>query len=254
MTEDTASTVAATSAPRPKRTVGFLLGVGITFLPVIFSWFLLRKGYSTFARIVGFAWLVVVVVMVGQHRLEEGRAMGTGASVRTAQGDGIAHPSQAAQSITSEATSALAESTPLPPTSKWIYEGKFDSMRGAMTRFADLQSENELDFAFPYSGGAHVFIHLQDRAGQIGAMLVVEKGQFICNSLAEGTVAAKFDDGAIQHFTCAGTADGRTNVIFIHPAKRFVAALRKSHSALIEAQFFQEGSRQIDFETAGLKW
>ncbi|WP_107850459.1 zinc ribbon domain-containing protein [Oceanimonas marisflavi] len=45
------------------RTVGFLLGSGILFLPLIFSWFTLRKGYSAKARFMSFAWIYVTLMI-----------------------------------------------------------------------------------------------------------------------------------------------------------------------------------------------
>lgn len=47
-----------------KRQVGFLLGIGILFIPMIFSWLLLRKGHSVISRIIGFAWLVLGFLIV----------------------------------------------------------------------------------------------------------------------------------------------------------------------------------------------
>lgn len=44
------------------RSVGFWLGVGIFLFPLIFVWFLLRQGHSTTSRIIGFAWLALIVV------------------------------------------------------------------------------------------------------------------------------------------------------------------------------------------------
>lgn len=40
------------------------LGIGIFLIPVVFVWFLLRKGHSTLARALGFGWAVLVVVLV----------------------------------------------------------------------------------------------------------------------------------------------------------------------------------------------
>jgi len=49
-----------------KRNVGFLLGLGILFIPFVFAWFLLRKGHSLLARIIGFGWLVLgLLVAIG---------------------------------------------------------------------------------------------------------------------------------------------------------------------------------------------
>ncbi|MEQ7917640.1 hypothetical protein ABQX22_00475 [Xanthomonas sp. WHRI 1810A] len=42
-----------------KRYVGFLLGLGILFFPLLFGWMLLRKGHSLLARIIGLTWMVL---------------------------------------------------------------------------------------------------------------------------------------------------------------------------------------------------
>lgn len=44
------------------RKVSLLLGIGIFLLPIIFSWFTLRKGYSVLARVISLGWLAVVVI------------------------------------------------------------------------------------------------------------------------------------------------------------------------------------------------
>jgi len=43
--------------PNEQRKVSVSLGIGIFFLPLIFSWFTLRTGYSKVAKIVSFTWL-----------------------------------------------------------------------------------------------------------------------------------------------------------------------------------------------------
>lgn len=43
------------------RSVGFWLGVGILLFPIIFVWFLLRQGHSTTSRVIGFAWLALIL-------------------------------------------------------------------------------------------------------------------------------------------------------------------------------------------------
>lgn len=47
----------------PTRKLGILLIIGILVFPYIFSWFLLRKGYSVNARTFGFCWLGLFIVM-----------------------------------------------------------------------------------------------------------------------------------------------------------------------------------------------
>ena len=41
------------------RSVGLGLGIGIFLVPLVFAWFLLRKGHSTASRVIGFAWLAL---------------------------------------------------------------------------------------------------------------------------------------------------------------------------------------------------
>lgn len=52
----------AGDAQNQSQSVGFLLGVGIFFLPFVFVWFLLRKGYSAVARAIGFTWFAFSVI------------------------------------------------------------------------------------------------------------------------------------------------------------------------------------------------
>ncbi|MDO8267701.1 MAG: hypothetical protein Q7T32_07690 [Moraxellaceae bacterium] len=52
------------TAPEEKRNVGILLILGILFIPYIFSWYLLRKGHTTTARVVGFSWLAFAIFAV----------------------------------------------------------------------------------------------------------------------------------------------------------------------------------------------
>lgn len=56
------------------RNVGFWLGVGIFLFPVVFVWFLLRQGHSTTSRIVGFAWLALMLVAMASGERPSGRA------------------------------------------------------------------------------------------------------------------------------------------------------------------------------------
>ena len=50
------------SAPTERR-VSILLGVGIFLMPLIFAWFTLRKGYSTKAKLISFAWLIFTLAI-----------------------------------------------------------------------------------------------------------------------------------------------------------------------------------------------
>ncbi len=53
------------NAPTEERPVGILLGIGIFLIPLIFSWFTLRKGHTTKAKVISFSWLVLSLVFIG---------------------------------------------------------------------------------------------------------------------------------------------------------------------------------------------
>ncbi|MGU1251456.1 OB-fold protein [Pseudomonas aeruginosa] len=61
------------------RSVGFWLGLGVLLFPVVFVWFLLRKGHSTTSRVIGFAWLAFALsVMAGHERRDTRPAAANG--------------------------------------------------------------------------------------------------------------------------------------------------------------------------------
>lgn len=49
---------------KAERSVSILLGMGIFFMPYIFSWFTLRQGYSTLARFVSFGWMIFFILLL----------------------------------------------------------------------------------------------------------------------------------------------------------------------------------------------
>jgi hypothetical protein len=51
-------------ATSEKRPVSILLGIGILVMPIIFSWFTLRKGYSALSKVISFTWLVIFTAII----------------------------------------------------------------------------------------------------------------------------------------------------------------------------------------------
>lgn len=93
--------------PEPQeRSVGFLLMLGIIVLPYVFAWVLLNKGYSTKARIIGFAWMLIPLTIV----FSQPKA-GTASTAVASTAPPIA--------VTPEPTKP-AEASPEPP---WLPEG-----------------------------------------------------------------------------------------------------------------------------------
>jgi hypothetical protein len=230
-----------------KRKVGFLLGVGIVFLPFVFAWFTLAKGHSLLSRLVSFLWMTIVLGATiggsGPASNEQNKlASSISAAGKEQRG---ATPSPESNGVPNEASSAT----------NWRYAESRDEMRGTVIKTASINSKNEVEFDFPYSGGsfATILVRRREQDG-LQIMFQVSKGQFMCNSFSSTSINVKFDDGAIQKFGCAETSSGQTDAIFLTNSSRFLTALETSQMVTVEAEFFQHGMAQFTFDSAGLKF
>ena len=240
------------SSPTQQRKVGFPLGIGILLLTIVFVWWLLRPGHSSFSRAIGFGWLVVFLLLAFNGKGQDNVSKAAKESVVSTTS--VSSPPKAApQTAIQVPKTTPAQDKPAKPVSKWTYSEDTDKMRGTKTTYAMIESENALEFGFPYAGGNATLV-LRKRATD-GLNVVLEiKGQFTCNSFNDETVAVKFDSGSIERYGCSEPADGSTGVLFINGAGRFVAKLKKAKSVIIEAQFYQQGRQQMQFDVAGLEW
>lgn len=68
-----------------KKKMGFLLGMGILFMPYFFSWFTLKKGYSNTARGLSFAWAFFIIIgaMNGGQNKDGNRTIASVAKTET---------------------------------------------------------------------------------------------------------------------------------------------------------------------------
>ncbi|ELE9019834.1 TPA: hypothetical protein N5L20_000032 [Enterobacter kobei] len=150
-------------------------------------------------------------------------------------------------------------------SAEWHTSYKNDEMRGTAQKFSQTESDNAVDFDFPYNGGSKLTIVLRSKktelkAGQkpeslplTEAIIVISKGQFSCNSYDGCHVSAKFDDGKIQRYAMSGAADGSSDVIFFDNSSSFIKNLKTHKKLILEADFFQSGSRQFKYDLTGLK-
>lgn len=127
-------------------------------------------------------------------------------------------------------------------------------MRGAVTRFAELEAENTISLDFPYGEQRGQMMVRQSPQFGFDILVGVREGQIMCNSFSNSRINVKFDNGPIERFGCTDASDGTNNMVFIQNTKAFMAKLKKSNRVVVEAEFFQNGMQQMVFETAGLKW
>lgn len=134
----------------------------------------------------------------------------------------------------------------------WERQEDVDQMRGTKTSFTYTTSLNKANFPFPYNGGSSLELNIRNRKQDgISVALIIKKGQFTCHD--ECSIHAKFDDGKIERFSAARSSSGKPDLIFISANGKFVAKLKKSKKLTIEADFYNVGSEQFQFDIAGLK-
>jgi hypothetical protein len=152
---------------------------------------------------------------------------------------------------TSTATSAATE--PATPTSAWTYSTEQDKMGGA-AEIAQLNSPDVLDFDFPYNGGATAMLFIRKTPEHgTDVILMISKGQFH-NSYGNNNVRLRFDNEKPITVSYNESADASTDKIFLNGAQSIIGRLKKAKKLVIEAGFYQAGSRQMEFNVEGLKW
>jgi len=159
----------------------------------------------------------------------------------------------AASASTQPPVTAQVAPTPEQVPIHWHYDEQRDEMRGTVRKYAWANADEQLQFAFPYGGGSTPSIRLRKSGRGTEVLLDVSKGQFMC--FIDGCwVYVKFDGGAVTRYSAVPPSDGTSNVLFLDPAAQFVKKLKKANHVTIEAEFYQEGKRQMTFDVAGLDW
>jgi hypothetical protein len=166
----------------------------------------------------------------------------------------LAHntPSSSTAPTTAPTTAAplvVADTTP-----HWTYETSQDAMMQKPIKYARVNSINELNFGFPYQGAQHVTLTLRihPRFGK-SAMLSIERGQFLCG-VESCSVTVRFDAGKPQRFFVDEPSDHSSTVLFIASYDGFLTSVRRSKKVYISAEFYQEGSPVLEFDTSKLNW
>lgn len=140
--------------------------------------------------------------------------------------------------------------------SKWEYVQDKDEMREAVSYRATNLSNNSVNFGFPYGESNAAIILRKDPSLGNDVMFSIISGQF--NSCFDGCkIAVKFDNEKLENYAMVGTDDGTSDLLFISSAKnmkRFTEKLRKAKKVIVEAQFFDYGRAQFQFDVSGLDW
>lgn len=134
----------------------------------------------------------------------------------------------------------------MPAPSAWRYNIRKDAMGGTVAT-ATVDSSNTFEFDFPYTGTQNATLTIRNDKGR-DVLLSIETGQFMCTLGC--SVEVRFDDGKSVRWRATGTSDHSTTTIFLRKESNFIKALSKTDVLRIEAQFYQAGSRVLEFPVA----
>jgi hypothetical protein len=166
------------------------------------------------------------------------------------------------KSIESKANDTLPDSTEVTQiendvefetdTANWVYSQNEDKMTGKQDYFAEVSAKELLMFDFPYDGGSQARLIIR-YTNKNEILLVISKGQFKTNY--DGTsVRIRFDEEPPANYTCSEPSDRSSNVLFINSASKLIKKMKSAKTMLIEAEFYQEGNRIMEFDVSNLQW
>lgn len=135
---------------------------------------------------------------------------------------------------------------------KWTYSSYQDAMTSRTTFIARINSENSVNFGFPYEGTQKGLLTLRKNAKHgYDAYFSVEKGQILCRSYDGCTIRVRFDENEAQNYSATEPSDSSTTTIFINNFDRFYSKLKNAKVVRIQVPFYQEGERVFEFQVDG---
>lgn len=135
------------------------------------------------------------------------------------------------------------------PSSSWEYSADIDKMTDKRTWIGNCLSLGSLDLKFPYNGINYGHILIQNRRGKTQVLLSIDKGQIL-----ENDIHVRFDSGKMETYYPSTPGDGDSKYAFLNPSDRMLVKLKRSKHVIIEAELFDNGIQQMEFNTWGLIW
>ena len=151
-------------------------------------------------------------------------------------------PRQIALSVAVVVLAALGVMSASAAEAPWQYQSSVDQMTGQTIRFARTLSANQK---------TSLIVREHPRSG-VQVLLAIQDGQLVCGIKCE--MAVRFDSGPPTTYEATDSQDGSTGIVFIQPAGRFLVAARTAHRVLIEATYYREGTRVLEFSVEGFAW
>jgi len=130
----------------------------------------------------------------------------------------------------------------------WNYDKSKDKMSGKSRESAILTSENSLQLGFPYSGMNYgrILVRKHPQYG-LDVIVSVDKGQILCD-VYTCQLKIRFNDGAVQNFTMAPSADHSSEIVFAKSPEWALKHLRNAKTILIQVPMYNEGGQILEFK------
>lgn len=135
---------------------------------------------------------------------------------------------------------------------EWEYRENIDEMRGTKMEFAQLTSENAVEFPFPYNGGSHLLLVIRKSAGQTELLIQTLNGQFSSSYGGTYQVSTKADSGSIRQWPANEPDNYSTDILFVSDPRGFIKMLQGAARVFVELEFYDSGRQQFKFNPAGL--
>jgi Uncharacterised protein family UPF0547 len=135
----------------------------------------------------------------------------------------------------------------------WSYSTSHDEVRGKTIYYANVDSDNQVEFDAPYSGGSTLTMTVRKHP-QYGQDVIfrISDGQFVCGvESCSGTV--NYGHGP-ERVSLTESADYDSKTLFASSGPSIINKLKNANKVIVELPFYQEGNRQFTFSTKGLKW
>lgn len=137
-----------------------------------------------------------------------------------------------------------------PFAAAWRYPTETDELTKKPTKFAVLQSIDQLQLQSPYNGRnfGTLTVRQSERFGT-NAYFEIERGQLICGYGDGCQAAVSFDGATPRRFTMSKPADHSSTLLFFRDAQGFIQAARKAKSIRIAMVVYQAGEPTLEFRT-----
>lgn len=149
---------------------------------------------------------------------------------------------------------ALAMAASVSIAGAWSYDQRSDQMGRGTIKTARVQSTNQITFGSPYGGPQRAQLELRSHP-QYGRDVIISfsRAQFLCR-MDGCSVLVRFDDRKPERYSASEPSDHSTEYLFIRGFDRLLHQIRAAKMMRVEAQFFHEGNRVLEFDVVGLKW